>query len=241
MEKITYHPVGEAAVEVVFGQEIKEEINHQVHQFVIELTKAKHRGIREIIPAYCTVLITYDPLILSYKKIVSVLRTKVNVNDIKGVPNKRIIHIPVCYEGEFAIDLQEVAEYVHMTCEEVIQLHSSCDYLIYMLGFLPGFAYLGGLDEKLAVPRLATSRTRIEVGSVGIGGKQTGIYPMDSPGGWRLIGRTPLKVYDETREEPFLYQAGDYIHFDPITRAEYDQISQSGVYPKESKDFLERR
>ena len=133
-----------------------------------------------------------------------------------------VVEIPVCYGGSYGEDLKDVAAHAGLTEEEVIKLHSSVDYNIYMLGFLPGFPYLGGLDPKLFTPRLDNPRTKIPEGSVGIGGEQTGIYPLESPGGWRLIGRTPLKLYDPDREQPFLYQAGDYIRFVPITAEEYE-------------------
>ena len=133
-----------------------------------------------------------------------------------------VVEIPVFYGGSYGEDLKDVAAHAGLTEEEVIKLHSSVDYNIYMLGFLPGFPYLGGLDPKLFTPRLDNPRTKIPEGSVGIGGEQTGIYPLESPGGWRLIGRTPLKLYDPDREQPFLYQAGDYIRFVPITAEEYE-------------------
>ena len=133
-----------------------------------------------------------------------------------------VVEIPVCYGGSYGEDLKDVAAHAGLTEEEVIKLHSSVDYNIYMLGFLPGFPYLGGLDPKLFTPRLDNPRTKIPEGSVGIGGEQTGIYPLESPGGWRLIGRTPLRPSDPAREQPFLYQAGDYIRFVPITAEEYE-------------------
>ena len=141
--------------------------------------------------------------------------------------------IPVCYGGDFGPDLSDVAEHAGMSAEEVIAIHSGHDYLIDMLGFLPGFAYLGGLDERLHTPRLATPRTRIEPGAVGIGGAQTGIYPLASPGGWRIIGRTPVRPYDPDRESPILYAAGDYLRFVPITPQEFSLIEtqvESGTY-----------
>ena len=132
--------------------------------------------------------------------------------DVKaGEEKKKVYEIPVCYGGEYGPDLENIAEHAGLSVEEVIKIHSSRDYLIYMLGFLPGFCYLGGLDERIHTPRLANPRIKISAGSVGIGGSQTGIYPLDSPGGWQLMGMTPVKTYDPEREVPILVEAGDYI------------------------------
>ena len=140
---------------------------------------------------------------------------------------KKVWEIPVVYGGTYGPDLSAIAEHAGISEEEVIRIHSSKDYLIYMLGFLPGFTYLGGLDEKIHTPRLASPRVRIPAGSVGIGGSQTGIYPMDSPGGWQLMGMTPVKTYDPERETPILVESGDYIRFVPVTEEEYLEIKTS--------------
>ena len=140
------------------------------------------------------------------------------------LPKPRIVEIPTIYGGEFGEDLGFVAEHNGLSEDQVIKIHSSIDYRIYMLGFTPGFSYLGGMSEKIAAPRLKTPRTKIPGGSVGIAGKQTGIYPMESPGGWQLIGRTPVKLYDPSSETPIILQAGDYIRFIPIDKDEYDYI-----------------
>ena len=145
----------------------------------------------------------------------------------------RVFEIPVCYGGEYGPDIENIAKHAGLTEEEVIEIHSSKDYLIYMLGFLPGFSYLGGLDERIHTPRLANPRIRIPAGSVGIGGSQTGIYPLDSPGGWQLLGMTPVKTYDPEREDPILFEAGNYIRFVPVSEEEYKQIKEqveNGTY-----------
>ena len=140
---------------------------------------------------------------------------------------KKVWEIPVLYGGELGPDFSYVAEHAGISGEELIRLHSEKDYLVYMLGFLPGFTYLGGLEEKLHTPRLENPRVKIPAGSVGIGGSQTGVYPVDSPGGWQLIGRTPVKMYDPEKQDPILVQAGEYIHFYPITDSEYARISEA--------------
>ena len=147
--------------------------------------------------------------------------------DIKaGESRRRVFEIPVCYGGQYGPDLANIAEHAGLTEEEVVKIHSSKDYLIYMLGFLPGFCYLGGLDERIHTPRLANPRLKINAGSVGIGGSQTGIYPLDSPGGWQLMGMTPVKTYDPDREVPILLSAGDYIRFIPVDEEEYLRIKE---------------
>ena len=140
------------------------------------------------------------------------------------IPPSPVLEIPVLYGGEMGPDLPFVAENAGLSEEEVIRIHSGTEYLIYMLGFTPGFTYLGGMSDKIATPRLQQPRVKIPAGSVGIAGSQTGIYPIDSPGGWQLIGRTPLKMYDPNRETPILPEAGQYMKFYPIDQAEYDRI-----------------
>ena len=187
-------PAGDCALVVEFGNEINEALNRKVQCLNEKVAAAHVKGIVETVPTFRSLMET----------------------------PYHVVEIPVCYGGSYGEDLKDVAAHAGLTEEEVIKLHSSVDYNIYMLGFLPGFPYLGGLDPKLFTPRLDNPRTKIPEGSVGIGGEQTGIYPLESPGGWRLIGRTPLKLYDPDREQPFLYQAGDYIRFVPITAEEYE-------------------
>ena len=140
--------------------------------------------------------------------------------------NTVVMEIPVCYGGEYGPDLDFVAKYNRLTPEEVVRLHTSAEYLIYMLGFTPGFSYMGGMDERIATPRLESPRVLIHAGSVGIAGKQTGLYPLDSPGGWQLIGRTPVRLYDAHRDNPILLDAGLHVKFVPIDEAEFKRIVQ---------------
>ena len=149
------------------------------------------------------------------------------------IPPPTVIEIPVLYGGEMGPDIENVAEHNHKTVEEVIKIHTSEEYLIYMIGFIAGFPYLGGMSKEIATPRLKSPRVKIEGGSVGIAGEQTGIYPVASPGGWQLIGRTPLKLYDADREKPVLLEAGQYIKFAAVTEEEYKKIEkevEDGTY-----------
>lgn len=223
-QSIRYRIEGDSAVLMEFGQKITEECNDQVQDMVQKIERGNLQGIRDLIPAFCTLMVCYDPSVWTTDALIDQLKALQQVTAQAKKCRKRIVEIPVCYGGYFGPDLQYVADHAGMTKEEVIAVHSRTPYRIYMLGFLPGFPYLGGLDERLVTPRLAIPRTRIPAGSVGIGGSQTGIYPMASPGGWQLIGRTPLDIYDAKREEPFLYEAGDEIQFVPIDSDTYYEI-----------------
>jgi KipI family sensor histidine kinase inhibitor len=226
-------PSGDLALVVEFGNEISTACNDKVRQLNQCLKRNEIKGVIETVPTFRSLLVYYDPLKITYKKLCNYIEAVANAEGDIKVKSNRIVEIPVCYGGQYGEDLVEVAEYVGMSETEVIRIHSSVDYLIYMLGFLPGFPYLGGLDKRLETPRLSNPRTSIPAGSVGIGGEQTGVYPIDSPGGWRLIGRTPIRLYDSKREKPTLYQAGDFIHFQPINEDEFvliDELVKNGQY-----------
>lgn len=226
--EIKYIPAGETAILVKFGDAISEEINRLVRSFVLVLKSNENYGIGivEFVPAYTDVLVYYDLHIFTFQEIIDLLKELVLKMDSIDLPASRLIEIPVCYGGKYGEDLNEVAQRNKLTEDEVIRIHSSSDYLIYMLGFTPGFAYLGGLDKRIATPRREQPRTIIQAGSVGIAGDQTGIYPIESPGGWQLIGRTPLRLFDPENETPFLFEAGDKLRFVPIDGDEYFRIEQ---------------
>lgn len=227
MQNIRILTAGDSSLLIEFGKEISPETNRKISA-TIQLMKEQHiEGVVDMIPAFCSLLVNYDPRVISYDEIRERMQALVRVDARAGETRKRIFEIPVCYGGEYGPDIQNIAEHAGISQEEVIQIHSSRDYLIYMLGFLPGFTYLGGLDERLHTPRLANPRIRIPAGSVGIGGSQTGIYPLDSPGGWQLMGMTPVKTYDPSRETPILVEAGDYIRFVPVEEEEYLQIKEA--------------
>lgn len=228
MEEVRFLTCGDCALTVAFRQEIREDTNRRIRFLAAGIQSAGIHGVQETVPTFCSLTVYYDPLVLPRKKLERVILRLLASYREGGTGQKRVFQIPVCYEGEFAPDMEEVCRLTGLTRQQVIALHSGADYLIYMLGFLPGFPYLGGMDPRLEVPRLDSPRTRIPPGAVGIGGKQTGIYPLASPGGWRLIGRTPAVLYDPNRENPTLYQAGDYIRFYPITQAEFQHLRECG-------------
>lgn len=217
---------GDSAVVIEFGDSIDMKINARVQQLRRYIETSHLYGIIELVPTYRSLAIYFDPLAvgdigLFFEKLKSMAqRTKGEVS--KG---GLVIVIPVCYGGEFGPDMENVASHTGISEEEIIRRHTAPDYYCYMLGFTPGFSYLGGMDESLATPRLKEPRKVIPAGSVGIAGKQTGIYPIDSPGGWQLIGRTPLRLFDPQGEQPFLIDAGMWVRFKGIGKEEYDEIA----------------
>ena len=224
---------GDTAVSAVFGDRISEEVNRTIRAFQLLLTERKIPGIVETVPTYCSLMIHYDPDRISCDRLLGTLKELAASVDTAALPPSEVLEIPVLYGGEMGPDLAHVAENAGISEEEVVKRHSAPEYLIYMLGFTPGFTYLGGLDSSIETPRLKTPRVSIPAGSVGIAGKQTGIYPIASPGGWQLIGRTPVRMYDPLRETPILPRAGQYIHFFPITEEEYRKIEgeiEAGTY-----------
>jgi len=211
---------------VMFEDKIDIMINQKVHLLYQKLKKMKIKGVRECIPSYASLLILYDPMVTSYAKIKShIRRIGENENSILEAERTRVIEIPVCYGGEFGEDIENVAAYSGLSKEEVIETHSGVDYHVYMVGFLPGFPYLGGLDPRIHTPRLSNPRLEIPAGSVGIGGEQTGVYPLASPGGWQLIGRTPIRLYDDRHENPVMLHAGDTVRFVRICEEEFKEIA----------------
>ncbi|MBO7727589.1 MAG: 5-oxoprolinase subunit PxpB [Oscillospiraceae bacterium] len=222
--KLTLLPHGDRAVDVVFENEISPAVNARVHALSRAVLGKEHPGIISCIPGYRVLTVEYDPLCLTYGQICLFLRELSSEEKSKNAG--RIVRIPVCYGGSFGPDLEEVAKHAGLSAEEVILRHTAPDYHVYMLGFRPGFPYLGGLDPAIACPRRATPRQIVEQGSVGIAGAQTGVYPEQSPGGWNLIGRTPLKLFDE--KSLSLIQPGDTVHFEKIDETEFKEIERSG-------------
>lgn len=226
MNETLFLPAGDSAVNVEFGRTIDPEINKKIRSLSDSLSRKPIRGVTECIPTFRSLLVCYDPLQTGGEALIKKLKKRIDKLDSAAGASKRVFKIPVCYGGEFGEDIAFVASHAGLTAQEVIDIHTSRDYLIFMLGFLPGFAYLGDMDKRLHTPRLSNPRTSIPAGSVGIGGEQTGIYPLASPGGWQLIGRTPVRPYDPEAEQPILYSAGDYIRFFSVDEQEYRRIEQ---------------
>lgn len=219
-------PAGDTAILAQFENEISPENNSRVQALAAAILRASIPGVIETIPTYSSLLVNYDPVVVRYSELCEILGS-LEGDRGSAAADSFVYSIPVCYGGEFGEDLSDVASHAGLSAEEVVRRHSAVCYRIYMLGFLPGFAYLGGLDETIACPRLSSPRKSIAPGSVGIGGNQTGVYPVASPGGWRLIGKTPLKLYDPNRSEPILYRAGDHIRFEPVSPEQFAQIADA--------------
>src|SRR5574341_284492 len=206
-------PLGDSALLVKFGDEIDPIINQRVHALDTLLHARQVAGVIETAPAYATLLVHYDPLVLTYAQVAEGVSAEMDRVESDAARKPRRIEVPVRYGGEHAPDLDFVAAHHHISAQEVVRLHASRDYIVYLMGFTPGFAYMGKLDDAIATPRLETPRTRVEAGSVGIAGAQTGIYPIDSPGGWRLIGWTSTRLFDLRSDPPFLFSPGDTVRF----------------------------
>ena len=181
-------------------------------------------GVRNLHPAYCSLLIIFDAVKWRHEELEEVLRGYIERMGRVALPGPRLVEIPVCYGGEFGPDLKDVAELHGIATERAIELHASASYLVYFLGFVPGFAYLGEVAEELATPRLETPRRSVPAGSVGIAGRQTGVYPVGTPGGWRLLGRTPVKMFQPERAEMSLLSIGDRVRFVPISLEQFAKL-----------------
>lgn len=216
--------LSDSALCIELGQGIDRETNGRVHALCRAVREADISGVTEAVPTYRSLAVHYDMLKTGQKELISALLPLIDGAGRGEQAEGRIVRIPVLYGGEWGMDIGTVARLNSLTAEEVIALHTAPEYPVYMLGFLPGFCYLGGMDARIAAPRLKTPRVRIEAGSVGIAGEQTGIYPIASPGGWQLIGRTPLSLYSPRRKKPILLEAGMRIKFYSIDRAEYERI-----------------
>ena len=228
--KPTISPVGDRAISIDFGQVIDPTINRHIRQTIERIKEFQLDGIIELVPTYCALLVEYDAMLYSYSEICNIIEPTLE----EGMTNTTnelvtVVEVPTVYGGEFGPDLSFVASHNHLSEDEVISIHSGTDYLVYMLGFIPGFTYLGGMDPRIATPRLSSPRTLIPAGSVGIAGEQTGTYPSDSPGGWQIIGRTSVTMYDMSKAQAALLKAGDYVRYVPIDESEFHRIKALGT------------
>jgi KipI family sensor histidine kinase inhibitor len=232
---------GDAAVAVELGDGISREVNAKVHALDRAVRAAALEGILDTIPSYRSLLVCYDPLRLAPSR----LRDLVGglFATLGGVRPEapRVVRIPACYGGAFGPDLPFVASHNGLTPAAVVDIHAGAEYAVYMMGFCPGFTYLGELSERIAAPRLRTPRTAIPAGSVGIAQQQTGIYPVESPGGWQLIGRTPVRLFDASRTPPTALEPGDLVRFVPIDQAGFEAIHRRVAAGEYEIDVVDRR
>ena len=216
---------GDAAILAVLGDGVSEEVNDRVMALYRAVLQAKTPQIVEAVPSYTSLLVHYRPELASYADMQELLGALAQLPAEETAAEPRTVEVPVCYGLHFGPDLWEMEETLGLTRQEIIDIHAGRDYRVYMMGFLPGFVYLGGMDGRLAYPRLKKPRLAIEAGSVGIAGAQTGIYPSVSPGGWRIIGRTPLRMFDPEADPPVPVRPGDFIRFIPISVDEYYELN----------------
>ncbi len=228
---------GDEAIVVEFGNDISLETNGQVHALAEAAEDAVIEGVIGVVPSYRSALVQYDSMRTTQTEVREALESLLEELSRQPEDDKErssVVHVPVLYGGDFGPDIDFVAEHNGISVEEVVTLHTEPLYPVYMMGFSPGFPYLGGLSERLVTPRMQTPRVEIPAGSVGIAEAQTGVYPVASPGGWRLIGRTPLSFFDHKRTPPSLLDAGDFVRFTPLQdEAEYEGIAEqvkSGEY-----------
>jgi inhibitor of KinA len=215
-------PAGDSAIVIEFEERIAPDVNARAVRLADALTREGIPGVRDAVPTYRSVAVYFDPLRVDYERLRNYLDAVDHEAEVAAESSSEAIRLPVCYGGDLGPDLGEVAAFAGITEQQVIKLHAGGSYRVYMLGFVPGFAYMCPVDSRIAMPRRPTPRVRVPLGSVGIGGIQTGVYPAETPGGWRLIGRTPIKPFDPVRAKPFLMKAGDTVQFYAIDRAEYD-------------------
>lgn len=217
---------GDSSIVIEFENTISKKVNWNVINMFKAVQKSQIKGIEEMIPSYRSILVNYNPQYIHGASLINKLKT-IEANMIQKENTCRVVfEIPVIYGGDYGPDLDFVARHNNLTVDEVIKIHAKPYYYIFALGFTPGFPYLGGMSETIATPRLAQPRIRIPEGSVGIAGSQTGIYSVESPGGWRIIGQTPLKLFNPYDKPHFMLEAGSYVKFIPIDKNKFDHIKQ---------------
>jgi len=235
VNKLRLSPLGDRALLIHLGDTIDEETHRLVRVVCAQLADHAVEGTIELVPAFASVAVHYDPArapngdgaASPYRRFATAVEAALSDFVAIALPTPRTVDIPVCYGGEYGPDLEEVGRQHGLTPDDVVRLHSGATYRVYMLGFAPGFAYMGGLPEAIATPRRPEPRTAVPAGSVGIGGRQTGVYPMTLPGGWQLIGRTPLHMFDAAREPATLLTAGDVVAFRAVSPSEYRELTSA--------------
>jgi inhibitor of KinA len=226
-EPVRFQHASDQSLLIYFGQQITLDAHERVRKFLLLLEQEPIDGVRNLHPAYCSVLVKFDALKWRHEQLEGILQKYLARLEALALPEPRQVEIPVCYGGEHGPDLIGVSETHGITPEQVIEIHSSSTYVVYFLGFVPGFAYLGELPEALATPRLATPRRRVPPGSVGIAGRQTGVYPVATPGGWRLLGRTPISMFLPDRDGFSLLSIGDRVRFTPIDQKQFAALERA--------------
>lgn len=224
--------MGDQALIVEFGERIDTALSAHIAALAQQLRDSRPIGVLDIVPAYATLALHYDPAVVGagaspYETLCDIIAQWLQTQPTSAAAVGRRIEIPVCYGGDFGPDLDALARAAELSSEEAIALHSGATYHVHMLGFVPGFAYLGGLDARIAMPRRDTPRAHVPAGSVGIAGQQTGIYPLDTPGGWQIIGRTPLQLFRPDSSPPSLLNAGDQVRFMQISAVEFEAQSKA--------------
>jgi inhibitor of KinA len=219
-------PAGDSTLVVEFEARVDPIVNERAIRLADRMRAAAITGVRDVMPTYRSVAVFFDPLRTNYDDLLDRLGREADLLDDTPPAQRPPLRIPVCYGGELGPDLDGVAARANMSPEQVVAVHSSETYRVFMLGFLPGFAYMGLVDLRIAAPRHLTPRVRVPKGSVGIAGRQTGIYPAETPGGWQLLGRTPVRPFDINRASPFLFRAGDAVQFVSVDRDEYERLLQ---------------
>jgi len=235
MSEVRILKAGEKGLVVDFGNVIDPGVNARVHRLSGVIATHMKTDVLEVVPTYRSLMVYFNPLQISRETIVNKISRYLHEqsDSNQACDTATVITIPVCYRNDFGPDIDFVARHNNISIDEVVEIHTSKPYLVYMLGFTPGFPYLGGMSERIAAPRLAQPRVAIPAGSVGIAGSQTGIYPIESPGGWQLIGRTPLRVFNPESPNPFLFAAGNYLRFTAIDADAFEDIRrqvESGTY-----------
>jgi inhibitor of KinA len=232
---------GDAALVLEFASRIDPAINARAIALARAVQQRCGTAVRDAVVGYCSVTVYFDPLLVDSAWLEAEMRAAAAAVEDGPAPPLAVIDVPVCYDTDFGPDLGDVAAFASIGIDDVIRLHASREYRVYMVGFVPGFAYMAEVDPRIAAPRRPSPRTIVPPGSVAIAGGQTGVYPSATPGGWNIIGRTPIHPYDPHRARPFLFRAGDAVRFQPVTRDDFDRLAAdaSRVPPSSPADAIE--